>query len=93
MTNQHSIQEVLFFPQMRPEAKKKVFTAQDFIKMGISETWAEHLVAAGFVAPKQLKETKPSAIQQKLNGYRKKNKLDIPAIQMDEIESWLKNIE
>jgi lysyl-tRNA synthetase class 2 len=93
MTNQHSIQEVLFFPQMRPEAKKKVFTAQDFIKMGISETWAEHLVAAGFVAPKQLKETKPSAIQQKLNGYRKKNKLDIPAIQMDEIESWLKSIE
>jgi lysyl-tRNA synthetase class 2 len=93
MTNQHSIQEVLFFPQMRPEAKKKVFTAQDFIDMGISEDWAEHMIPSGFVAPKQLKESKPSAIQQKLNGYRKKNKLDIPAVQMDEIESWLNNIE
>ena len=93
MTNQHSIQEVLFFPQMRPEAKKKVFTAQDFVKLGVSELWAEHMISAGFVAPKQLKESKPSAIQQKLNGYRKKNKLDIPAIQMDEIESWLSKIE
>ena len=93
MTNQHSIQEVLFFPQMRPEAKKKVFTAQDFVNLGVSELWAEHMIPAGFVAPKQLKESKPSAIQQKLNGYRKKNKLDIPAIQMDEIESWLSKIE
>ncbi|MCB2201174.1 lysine--tRNA ligase [bacterium] len=93
MTNQHSIQEVLFFPQMRPEAKKKVFTVQDFVNLGVSELWAEHMIPAGFVAPKQLKESKPSAIQQKLNGYRKKNKLDIPAIQMDEIESWLNNIE
>lgn len=93
MTNQHSIQEVLFFPQMRPEAKKKVFTAQDFIQLGVSEVWAEHLIPAGYAAPKQLTESKPSAIQQKLNGYRKKNKLDIPAIQMEEIESWLSNME
>lgn len=93
MTNQHSIQEVLFFPQMRPEAKKKIFTAQDFIKLGVSELWAEYIIPAGFVAPKQLTESKPTAIQQKLNGYRKKNKLDIPAIQMDEIENWLNNIE
>jgi len=93
MTNQQSIQEVLFFPQMRPEAKKKIFTAQDFIDMGISEDWAVHMIPAGFVAPKQLKESKPSAIQQKLNGFRKKNKLDIPAVQMDEIESWLSKIE
>ncbi len=93
MTNQHSIQEVLFFPQMRPEAKKKIFTVQDFIDMGISEDWATHMIPAGFVAPKQLKESKPSAIQQKLNGYRKKNKIDIPAIQMDEIENWLSKIE
>jgi lysyl-tRNA synthetase class 2 len=93
MTNQHSIQEVLFFPQMRPETKKKVFTTQDFVSLGVSELWAEHMIPAGFVAPKQLKESKPSAIQQKLNGYRKKNKLDIPAVQMEEIESWLSNME
>jgi len=93
MTNQPSIQEVLFFPQMRPEAKKKVFTVQDFIDLGISEIWAEHIISAGYVAPKQLNESKPTVIQQKLNGYRKKNKLDIPAIQIEEIESWLSNME
>jgi lysyl-tRNA synthetase class 2 len=88
LTNQPSIQEVLFFPQMRPEPKKKVYTAEDFVKIGVPEQWAEHIQDAGFTAPKQLKESKASAIQQKLNGYRKKNKLDIPAVQVDEIEKW-----
>jgi len=93
LTNQPGIQEVLFFPQMRPEAKKKIYTAQDFVDLGVSENWAEHIIASGFAAPKQLKESKPTAIQQKLNGYRKKNRLDIPAVQLDEIEKWLSNIE
>ena len=89
LTNQPSIQEVLFFPQMKPEQKAKPITAEDFIKAGVTEIWAEHMIPAGFKTPADLKETKVSAIQQKLNGYRKKNKLDIPAIQIDEINSWL----
>jgi len=90
MTNQNSIQEVLFFPQMRPEAVKKVTTAEDFVKLGISPEWAEILIPAGFTSPTVFKETKPSAIQQKLNGYRKKNKINIPAIQIEDINNWLK---
>ncbi len=89
MTNQQSIQEVLFFPQMRPEARKKVITAEDFVKLGVDEVWAEYLIPAGFGTPDALKNAKPSAIQQKLNGYRKKNKLDIPAVQMEDINNWL----
>jgi lysyl-tRNA synthetase class 2 len=92
MTNQHSIQEVLFFPQMRPEAVKKVFTAEDFEKAGISKEWAEHLIPAGFSNLESLKDSKPAVIQQKLNGYRKKNKLAIPAVQMEEIEAWLEKL-
>lgn len=90
LTNQPSIQEVLFFPQMRPEAVKKVFSADDFVKYGISQPWAQYLIPAGFINLEVLKKTKPSAIQQKLNGYRKKNKLDIPAIQVEDINNWLK---
>jgi len=93
MTNQPSIQEVLFFPQMRPELKKKAITPQDFISVGVPEMWAEHIMAAGFATPAQLKEAKPTAVQQKLNGYRKKNKLDIPAVQVGEIEKWHEGIE
>ncbi|MBC8320296.1 MAG: lysine--tRNA ligase [Bacteroidetes bacterium] len=89
MTNQPSIQEVLFFPQMRPEAIKKTFVTEDFVKLGISSEWAHHLVPSGFVNAEILKKTKPSAIQQKLNGYRKKNNLDIPAIQIEDINNWL----
>ncbi len=89
MTNQNSIQEVLFFPQMRPEAVKKVITADDFIKMGVSPDWAEYIIPAGFTNPDVLKDTKPSAIQAKLNGYRKKNKINIQAIQLEDINNWL----
>jgi lysyl-tRNA synthetase, class II len=89
MTNQPSIQEVLFFPQMRPEAIKKVITSDDFVKLGVSPEWAEYLIPAGFNSPDVLMKTKPSAIQQKLNGYRKKNKLDIAAVQMEDINNWL----
>ena len=73
---------------MRPEPKKKVITPQDFIAIGVPENWAEHVMAAGYAAPAQLKDAKPTAIQQKLNGYRKKNKLDIPALTPDVIEEW-----
>lgn len=92
LTNQSSIQEVLFFPQMKPEVKAKPVTADDFIKIGVPGIWAEYMIAAGFASPDALKETKATAIQQKLNGYRKKNKLNIPAIQIDEIIGWLENI-
>ncbi len=92
MTNQSSIQEVLLFPQMRPEAVKKVFAATDLIAIGIDQQWAQHIIDAGFSSLSSLKESKPTAIQQKLNGYRKKNKLDIPAVQLEDIENWLGNI-
>jgi lysyl-tRNA synthetase class 2 len=93
MTNQSSIQEVLFFPQMRPEPKQKVITPKDFIEVGVSEDWAEHLIPAGFTSPAELKDVKPTVVQQKLNGYRKKNKLDIPALTPDVIVGWQENIK
>ena len=92
MTNQPTIQEVLLFPQMRPEAVKKTFGAGNFIKIGVDKEWAQHLIDAGYSNFDSLKDSKPTAIQQKLNGYRKKNKLDIPAIQLEEINKWLSNI-
>ncbi len=89
LTNNSSIQEVLFFPQMKPEKFDAEVSPQAFIELGIPEKWAEHVIKAGFNSIDNLKETKPTAIHQKLNGYRKKNKLDIPALQLDEVESWI----
>jgi len=92
LTNQPSIQEVLLFPQMRPEKPVKTYGPEDFTAVGIDAAWAEHMIKAGFSRPDDLASMKVTAIQQKLNGYRKKNKLDIPAVQMDEIERWLERL-
>ncbi len=89
MTGQTSIQEVLFFPQMRPEKIRKAVSPQDFIQIGVAPDWAEHLLKAGYQTVEALLAEKAAVIQQKLNGYRKKNKLDLPAIQMEAIEQWL----
>jgi len=92
LTNQPSIQEVLLFPQMRPEKPVKTYGPEDFMKAGVDALWAEHMIKAGFSKPDDLANTKATAIQQKLNGFRKKNKLNIPALQLEEIEQWLRNI-
>jgi len=90
MTNSNSIQDVLFFPQMRPEKKQVLPTAKDFVEIGVPQNWAEYIIPAGFATPDELKAAKVSQIQQALNKHRKINKLDIPAVQMDDIEQWLK---
>ncbi len=89
MTGQDSIQDVLFFPQMRPEKKAKVDGPDDFVKAGVPENWAEHVIKAGYTSVAKLKEDKPTQIHQKLNGFRKKNKLDIPALQLPDVEKWV----
>ena len=93
MTGAQSIQDVLFFPQMRPE----VWDLDDdndgtkaLSEIGVPEQWVEHVIAAGYDSPEKLRAQKPSQIQQTLNGYRKKNKLDIPALTAEEIENWMK---
>lgn len=89
LTGQTSIQEVLFFPQMRPEKIRKVPGPQALVEAGIPEDWAKLLVQAGYTSLEALKDEKASVVQQKMNGLRKKNKLDIPALQIDTVEQWL----
>jgi lysyl-tRNA synthetase class 2 len=89
LTNNEAIQEVLFFPQMRPEKFQSGPNIQDFIALGIPESWAEHVIKAGYDSIEKLKDSKPTAIHQQLNGYRKKNKLEIPAVQLEEVIGWI----
>ncbi|PJB12347.1 MAG: lysine--tRNA ligase [Flavobacteriales bacterium CG_4_9_14_3_um_filter_40_17] len=87
MTNNSSIQEVLFFPQMRPEKTAKTAKPEDFIKIGISVVWAVHVLKL-YETVDKLRTNKATQVHQSLNGYRKKNKLDIPALQLAEVEAW-----
>ncbi len=88
MTNNESIQEVLFFPQMRPEEGRVKPKKEDFLNIGIPEEWSEHVMEV-YTTTENLKNFKATQIHQQLNGYRKKNKLDIPALQVKDIESWV----
>lgn len=90
LTGQTTIQEVLLFPMMRPEKVKKVATKEDFMAIGVPEAWAEVLVSNGYTSVETVKEEKASALREKLNGLRKKNKLDIPALQLEDVEAWQK---
>jgi lysyl-tRNA synthetase class 2 len=92
LTNNETIQEVLLFPQMRPEKHQHGPDLGAFRDLGVSEEWLEHLPKAGFHSIEELQQSKPTAIHQQLNGYRKKNKLEIPAIQLEDILAWISQI-
>lgn len=93
LTGQLAIQEVLFFPTMRPEKVKKVVTEQDFMAVGVPEVWAQVLIKAGYTSVDMLKAEKPAALREKLNGLRKKNKMDVPALQLEEVTQWIEGNE
>ena len=88
LTNKQSIQEVLFFPQMKPEKKAPTPQPEDFLKIGVPQEWVD-TVMHEFWSVAKLKEQKPTQVHQKLNGLRKKNKLPVAALQLDEVEKWL----
>lgn len=88
LTGNTSIQEVLFFPQMRPEKKAVLPKKEDFEKAGVPTDWSEHVLAV-FGTVDAFKGAKASQVHQQMNGYRKKNKLDIEALQLSDVESWI----
>jgi lysyl-tRNA synthetase class 2 len=88
LTNQSSIQEVLFFPQMRPEVFKTGPDLSALEALGVPHEWAEHLADAGFDSAEAMEESSPAALREKMNGYRKKNKLTLPALSLEEVEAW-----
>ena len=88
MIGQPTIQEVLLFPQMKPEKKAQTVTPEDFIAIGVPAEWAEVVIKAGFNSVENLRNCKPTQVHQQLNGYRKKNKLEIPALSLDDVQKW-----
>ena len=88
MTNSNSIQDVLFFPQMKPEVQEAVSTDEDFIAKGIPAQWIELMHKAGIGCMENLKSANINKLFNDLNGLRKKNKLDIPALKLEELKAW-----
>ncbi|TSJ39583.1 lysine--tRNA ligase [Mucilaginibacter corticis] len=88
LTNQSTIQEVLFFPQMRPEKKAKVATADDFVKIGVPAEWVQVLNKMGFNTVEELKAANPNKVFNDLGGMRKKLKLEITMPAKEVVMAW-----
>ncbi|MEI7594335.1 MAG: lysine--tRNA ligase [Bacteroidota bacterium] len=89
MTNSQSIQDVLFFPQMKPKKAAAVSTSDDFEKLGISSVWVPAIQKAGFMKPEDLKEANANKLFNDLCGLRKKLKMDVSAPILDDVKSWI----
>lgn len=91
MTNSPSIQDVIFFPQMKPEKKTEANTEADFVAIGVRAELLPILNKLGIHTIEQLKGIKPTKLFNDIPGMRKKLKLDTvqnPTLQ--EVEGWLK---
>ncbi len=91
MTNQTSIQEVLFFPQMRPEKKSEMATDAEYQAIGVPVEWIPVLQKMGFMTIQAIKEANPNKVFNDLGGMRKKLKLDISIPQKNEVMKWFEN--
>ena len=89
MTNNQSIQEVLFFPQMKPEKKVEADGVEKYEEIGVPKEWAEVIIKLGYKKVDEVKEVKPTKLHQDMCGYNKKNKLGYKNPSQDEVKAWL----
>ena len=92
MTDHLSIQDVLFFPQMKPETGKieTISDSDEFSRIGIPAEWGEVLSKLGYSSLSRLKEVdKHTRLHQEICGFNKKNKLGLANPSQDEVKRWL----
>lgn len=90
MTGQTTIQEVLFFPQMRPEKVQKRDGAEVFATVGVPEEWVAPLHKLGVLTRRQLATTASAGkLQQDLCGLNKKFKLELTNPAVDAVKAWI----
>lgn len=88
MTGQTQIQEVLFFPQMRPEKKAPRDAAAKYVECGIDKALVPVLQKAGYNLVTDLKDVNPQKVQQQIGEIIKKYKLDIQKPSVQDITDW-----
>ena len=89
MTGETTIQEVLFFPQMRPEKKAPRDSDEAFTSLGVEKDLVPVLRKVGYNQVIQLKDANPQKIQQQIGEVFKKYKLELRKPSVDEVAAWL----
>ena len=93
MTGKTFIQEVLFFPQMKPEKKIPQSTPAEWAEIGVAEEWVPILRKAGFNLVQNIATEKAQGLQQKIGDIVKKFKLDMQKPSVDEIAAWIESVK
>ena len=89
MTGQTTIQEVLFFPQMRPEKTVKKDAPAKYIEIGIAEEWVPVIQKAGYLSVEDVAEAVPNKLHQEICGLNKKYKLELTNPSLDAVSEWV----
>ena len=89
MTGQTAIQEVLFFPQMRPEKKIPKSTVAEWATLGIAEEWVPVLNKAGYNLISDIREVKAQKLQMDVCGVNKKYKLGYDNPKVEAFQAWI----
>lgn len=94
LTNANSIQDVIFFPQMKPDKssqdKSQLFNA--LTTAHVPKEWQNVIQQVGINDLNQLKDLKPGKLQQDLCSFNKKNKLQLQNPTIEDIENWLSKL-
>ena len=93
MTGKTFIQEVLFFPQMKPEKKIPQSSVAEWAEIGVAEEWVPVLRKAGFNLVANIKDEKPQGLQQKIGDIVKKYKLDLQKPSVDAVAAWIDKVK
>ena len=91
MTGQSTIQEVLLFPQMRPEKVAKRDAEGKYVEIGVPAEWVEVIQKAGYLTVDSLKDANPGKLMQEICGLNKKHKLGLKNPSNEEIAAWVEN--
>ena len=89
MTNSESIQDVLFFPQMRPEKPVEELSEQDLTGLGVPPEWHPVILEMPYKTKAELLEAGANKVFNDMGGLRKKLKLDLKMPDKAEVEGWL----
>ncbi|EPR68746.1 lysine--tRNA ligase [Cyclobacterium qasimii] len=89
LTNQSTIQEVLFFPQMKPEKTIKVATDEEFIGLGIHPGLVPAIRELNIHTIEQLKGLNPNKLFNDVCGKKKKLKLEVPNPSKEDVSNWI----
>jgi len=89
MTGQTTIQEVLFFPQMRPEKVVKRDHEDAYTTLGIPAEWVAPLQKAGYLTVDSLDGANPGKVHQEICGLNKKFKLGLTNPSVDNVAAWI----